>query len=70
MKEGWHKFWLHVNQEIGSFIFLVILLYADISYKIETSFKNFLQRKKIKKIHKENPEIADLSKLAGIKRPD
>ena len=70
MKERWHKFWLHVNNEIGAFIFLVILLYADILYTIETTFKNFLHRKKIKKIHKENPEIADLTKLAGIKQPD
>lgn len=70
MKEGWHKFWLHVNQEIGSFIFLLVLLYADILYTIEIACKNFLHRKKIKKIHKDNPEITELTKLAGIKQPD
>lgn len=70
MKERWHKFWWRVNQEIGSGIFLLVLLYGDILYTIETTFKNFLHRKKIKKIHKENPEIADLTKLAGIKQPD
>jgi hypothetical protein len=70
MKERWHKFWLHVNNEIGSFIFLVILLYADILNMIETKCKNFLHRMKIKKIHKENPEITELTKLAGIKQPD
>jgi hypothetical protein len=70
MKERWYKFWLHVNNEIGSLIFLVILLYADILYKIETTCKNFLHRKKIKKIHKDNPEITELTKLAGIKKSD
>jgi hypothetical protein len=68
MKERWNKFWLNVNNEIGSFIFLVILLFADIVYMIETTCKNFIHRKKIKKIHKENPEITELTKLAGIKQ--
>ena len=70
MKERWHKFWWRVNQEIGSGIFLLVLLYGDILYTIETTFKNFLHRKKIKKIHKDNPEITELTKLAGIKQPD
>jgi hypothetical protein len=67
MRNRWQQFWWRVNQEIGSGIFLLVLLYGDILYGIEKTYKDFKHRKKIEKIHKENPDIVELTKLAGIK---
>ena len=67
MRNRWQQFWWRVNQEIGSGILLLVLLYGDILYGIEKTYKDFKHRKKIEKIHKENPDIVELTKLAGIK---
>ena len=67
MRNRWQQLWQRANQEIGSGIFLLVLLYGDILYGIEKTYKNFMHRKKIEKIHKENPDIVELTKLAGIK---
>jgi hypothetical protein len=70
MRNRWQQFWWRVNQEIGSGIFLLVLLYGDILYGIEKTYKNFMHQKKIEKIHKENPDIVELTKLAGIKHKE
>jgi hypothetical protein len=70
MRNRWQQLWQRANQEIGSGIFLLVLLYGDILYGIEKTYKNFMHRKKIEKIHKENPDIAELTKLAGIKHKE
>jgi len=67
MRNRWQQLWQRANQEIGSGIFLLVLLYSDILYGIEKTYKDFKHRKKIEKIHKENPDIVELTKLAGIK---
>ena len=67
MRNRWQQLWQRTNQEIGSGILLLVLLYGDILYGIEKTYKNFMHRKKIEKIHKENPDIVELTKLAGIK---
>lgn len=59
-----------VGRGVGDIILLAVLLYGEALYCIETTYKRYRQRRKIARIHRENPEIADLTKLSGIKRPD
>lgn len=59
-----------VGRGIGDIILLASLLYGEALYRIESTYNRYRQRRKIAKIHRENPEIVDLTKLSGIKQPD
>ena len=63
--KGWYD---TVGQGISDCILLAVLLYGDMLYAIEKTCKNIVYRNKIAKIHRQNPDITKLTKLAGIKK--
>ena len=66
MKEWWDRF----CRGIGDVILLIVLLYGNTLYAIEKTYKNIVYRYKIAKIHRQNPDITEITTLAGIKKKD